>query len=351
MRSNCVSLYDWCIENDRNDILDRWSFSLNNITPNEVSRASHQKVWWHCSKHNLDYENEVQRITLMNYHCPKCAQEKRNEAITQNSLQKNGSIADIDWLMKWWDYDKNTVDPHNIPRYSREEIWVKCPCCGNSSIRKAINVRKADVCTVCRGNKYYFLGKDGTYAVYCHTTPDGKKYIGMTNMPILTRFGNGRNYFSSIFREAIDRFGWNNIEHEVLEYGLTREQASESEIKYIKLFDTLNREHGYNVATGGIHGYIPNRAISDETKMKIANANRGRKATEEQRRRLSELHKGQIGHNLRPVIKLSKSGEILDEYESLTIAAKENGISHSDSIWKVCNGFRKTCGGFMWKYK
>lgn len=32
-----------------------------------------------------------------------------------------------DFLDKYWDYDKNTVDPWDISRASGKEIWLKCP--------------------------------------------------------------------------------------------------------------------------------------------------------------------------------------------------------------------------------
>lgn len=267
-------------------------------------------------------------------------------------MRRNSSVADIAWMMEKWDFEKNTVDPHTIPHATKEiEVWWKCPVCGNGSKMKPINVKKTNGCGVCRGNKYYFLGKDGTYSVYCHTTPDGKKYIGMTKMPINTRFGNGANYNTPLFSKAIEKFGWENIKHEILEYGLTREQASESEIKYINLYNTLDPEHGYNIATGGVHGSILNKRIIEETRRKISQAHIGKTASIETKRKLSESHKGLDNHQSKAVIKLSLDGEVLDEYESMKVAAEKNGLSSHVSIWKVCNGMSKTAGGFKWRYK
>ena len=33
---NGKSLYDWCVENNRQDILDRWDYELNNCNPKDV---------------------------------------------------------------------------------------------------------------------------------------------------------------------------------------------------------------------------------------------------------------------------------------------------------------------------
>ncbi len=264
----------------------------------------------------------------------------------------NKTIVDFPELLARWDYSKNTLLPSQVTRYSKVDIWWKCPVCKNSSIHKPNNLHLDIVgCQICKGNPYYFLGKDGTYAIYCHTTPDGKKYIGMTSMPIKTRFGNGRHYYSQSFTDAIKKFGWNNIVHEILEYGLNEEDAAKSEIKYINMYDTLNPNKGYNVATGGKHGYIPNRKLTKETRMKISTSHKGLRASDEAKKKMSLSHKGLDNHQQRSVLQFSLDGELLNEYSSLKQAAESNGICDNNSIWRVCNGQRKTAGGFIWKYK
>lgn len=50
-----------------------------------------------------------------------------------------------------------------------------------------------------------------------------------------------------------------------------------------------------------------------------------------------------------PVIQIDKSnGEIIAEFDTITQAHNETGISHISS---VCRGVRKTAGGYKWKYK
>jgi hypothetical protein len=50
------------------------------------------------------------------------------------------------------------------------------------------------------------------------------------------------------------------------------------------------------------------------------------------------------------VIKLSKSWLFIQEYESVSVAAKENGILQS-SLSNVLTGRSKTAGGYIWQYK
>jgi hypothetical protein len=51
----------------------------------------------------------------------------------------------------------------------------------------------------------------------------------------------------------------------------------------------------------------------------------------------------------KPVLQLDKSGNVVKQFPSTQEAARQTGIP-SGSICKVCNGNRKTAGGFIWKY-
>ena len=69
-----------------------------------------------------------------------------------------------------------------------------------------------------------------TYSVYMHTTSDGRVYIGMTGQRPEDRWSRGEGYKDHPrFYQAIKEEGWDNIEHEVLEVGLSRAEAAELE--------------------------------------------------------------------------------------------------------------------------
>ncbi len=98
------------------------------------------------------------------------------------------------------------------------------------------------------------------WCVYMHTVPKelsgydwNKHYIGITGMTVQKRWGkNGHGYKnSSYFYRAIQKYGWDNIEHEILEDGLTLEEASNKEKYYIKKYKTDFNKYGYNIRTGG----------------------------------------------------------------------------------------------------
>lgn len=85
------------------------------------------------------------------------------------------------------------------------------------------------------------------YIIYKHTNKlNGKSYIGLTSQQPETRWGkNGYGYYGQNFYTAILEFGWDNFEHEILETGLTKEEAFRKEKNYIHAYNT-NSPYGYN---------------------------------------------------------------------------------------------------------
>lgn len=64
----------------------------------------------------------------------------------------------------------------------------------------------------------------------------------------------GREYKSAKrFYKAIQKYGWENFNHEILESELSESDAREREKYYMKLFDCTNPDKGYN-GDKGCHG-------------------------------------------------------------------------------------------------
>ena len=105
------------------------------------------------------------------------------------------------------------------------------------------------------------------YTVYKHTFPNGKIYIGITRRKPSIRWKNGKGYHSNIYMQnAINKYGWNNVKHEILNIGLTLKEACDLEKKYIKDYKSYIREFGYNIDLGGTQEKI----LSDETIKKLS---------------------------------------------------------------------------------
>jgi len=108
------------------------------------------------------------------------------------------------------------------------------------------------------------------FVVYCHTSPSGKKYIGVTNN-YKRRCNSHRHKSSSctLFSRAIHKYGWNNFSHNILATGLTIQSANHFEQFYIKEFNTIAPD-GYNLLSGG-----NNFTHSEESKQKMSESSKG----------------------------------------------------------------------------
>ena len=229
---------------------------------------------------------------------------------------------------------------------------------------------------------------DKKYIIYKHTVPNDKVYIGQTCQKPNKRFGrNGYGYRgSTLFYNAIQKYGWDNIRHEILFEDLTKEEANKIEIELISKYRSNEKEFGYNLQSGG-NTYC----ISEETKKKISEAKTGKKDSDETRKRKSEGHKGkftekqkeqldiarskrdtkQLGRKMGLANKgrkhteeskrhMRESRNIVNKrkvlcvesntiYNSITDASVDTGV-YRQNISKVCNGKLKTAGKLHWEY-
>lgn len=243
------------------------------------------------------------------------------------------------------------------------------------------------------------------FTVYCHINKiNGKRYVGITGRDVRKRWLNGKGYQGSIhFNNAINKYGWDNFEHQIIAENLTKTEAEEMEIKLIKELKTQDARYGYNVADGGnlsskeinqrISDTLRGHTVSESTKEKISKKligrkipqdivqkavekRRGRHLTEEQKRKISESEKGKIvsdetkeklrikakgnknmlgkKHTFESRQKMSESArkrmvENLDNgnvYNSIKEAASVEDVTWS-TIYRHCSGKSKTQ---KWKY-
>lgn len=153
--------------------------------------------------------------------------------------------------------------------------------------------------------------EERNYIVYKHTTPSGKMYIGITGQSPQRRWGkDGCRYLHQTqfgythFGKAIVKYGWDNIQHDILFEHLTKNEAIEKEKELISKYKTNNSDYGYNLTSGGEcttfneevskklslarKGHI----VSEETREKLRIANTGHKHSPETLLKLSLTHKG-----------------------------------------------------------
>lgn len=223
------------------------------------------------------------------------------------------------------------------------------------------------------------------FCVYKHTTPNGKVYIGITSQEVEKRWLNGKGYKkNSYFENAINKYGWKNIKHEVLLEGLTQEEAEQKEIELIKEYKATDRKYGYNICKGGRLQRLGLKHTK-ETRKKISENQKGRTMSLENRKKQSERLKGKaplwclpyahtkeveakrratnkklgklkgrfVGRKspkARSVCMYDLDGNYIKTFYAFAEAQEEMKIDYS-SIVKVCQGQRKTAGGYTWKYE
>ena len=226
------------------------------------------------------------------------------------------------------------------------------------------------------------------YKVYCHTAPNGKRYVGISNNPE-KRWNNGEGYIKNyLFYRAIKKYGWDAFKHEILYDNLTLKQAGELEKKIINEWNLLNPQYGYNLREGG-NGKFSEYSRYLMSKSRKNNKNSvGQYHSPENRKKISDslkeyykahpvkkidmsdneeyqriiARKKELAHknrsastkgannpSARPVRQLDKNGELIENFAYATLAAKKYNLDLS-SIIKCCRGKQKTCGGYRWEY-
>ena len=137
------------------------------------------------------------------------------------------------------------------------------------------------------------------YTVYMHKTPNNKVYIGVTCHSVLHRWhSDGSGYKTqTLFWRAIQKYGWNNIEHIIIAENLTKEDAYKMETVLIAQYKSNNSEFGYNTSLGGEHSHCGCTA-SDELRKKLSDAHKGKSLTEGQLNNLKRIHARNRGKSL-----------------------------------------------------
>lgn len=187
------------------------------------------------------------------------------------------------------------------------------------------------------------------YTVYRHVCPNGKVYIGITNQkPLNYRFRDGKGYTNNEhFTRAILKYGWDNIKHEVLFDGLTKEDACAKEIELIKEHNSTDQRYGYNIQLGGnlsttgVHWKLSEETIQ---RQKESAYWKGRTIPDDIRRKMSEAKKGRPARNKKKIICV----ELEREFSSVTEAAKCFGVAISTISNCLCGTVPKACG-YTWR--
>lgn len=117
---NGKSFKQWCINNNRQDILDRWDYKLNDCKPEDITYGDNKNYYFKCPRglHKSELKNIVaftkRQKDSMN--CNQC------NSFAQWGIDNLGK----DFLEKYWDYKNNIVNPWNIASQYNKKVFIIC---------------------------------------------------------------------------------------------------------------------------------------------------------------------------------------------------------------------------------
>lgn len=216
------------------------------------------------------------------------------------------------------------------------------------------------------------MKKSGVYCI--ENLINHKKYIGQS-VDMEQRWRqhkcelNRGHHDNDYLQKSWNKYGADNFNFYIIELCDVVE-LDELEVYYIDLYDTLNRDKGYNLTSGG----SANKHYSEEVCKKISKALMGHEVSLETRIKVSKNHANVSGKN-HPMYgrkhsegakeKMRQAGigrpsarknlnpvlckELNKVFDNATEAGKALNLD-SSGILKCCRGERKTCGGYTWSF-
>lgn len=160
---------------------------------------------------------------------------------------------------------------------------------------------------------------ENNYCVYKHTSPSGKVYIGQTKN-IKDRWKASAYKHCTFFYNAINKYGWENITHEILKDNLTLDEANHWEWYYIEYYSSTDKNYGYNIHSGG-----ENKDFKQKT--------------------------DKFKARYKEVYQYTLEGIFVKKWDNITAAAKFIGHSRTGHIISCCKKQRQTAGGYQWSYE
>ena len=177
---------------------------------------------------------------------------------------------------------------------------------------------------------------------------NGKRYIGITKNDLSVRKSEhiSRAKASSKLAVHCALRKYKNVEWNIVVNNLSYEEAKNKEKELIKSLDTF-APNGYNLTKGGdgSHGF----KISEEQRRRLSDSHKGKKWTNEHRIAFIKTATGCKHKDGKSVLRINPKDGSIKRYNRLSDTTKDGFLYRL--ITKVCSGERKTHGGYEWRYK
>lgn len=126
------------------ELVKEWNYEKNYpLTPENITRGCHKKVWWKCAKGH-EWESVIHSRAL-GRGCPYCT--GRRPAIGETDLATTDPALSLEW-----NYEKNyPLTPQSVTRRSNKKVWWKCAK-GHEWEAKVEDRSYGSKCPYCSGN-------------------------------------------------------------------------------------------------------------------------------------------------------------------------------------------------------
>ena len=182
-----------------------------------------------------------------------------------------------------------------------------------------------------------------SWTVYEHISPSDKVYVGITCQEPKKRWKGGSGYnrrdgHQRKFGNAVQKYGWENIKHNIVAKGLRKEMANFLEQCLIKLYKTMG--NSYNITDGGDGG--AGTTHTAETRKYLSMIRKGRKEDKKETVRRIGLRIDNYPY----IVVAVKPGEI-HLFKTAKEAAEKLGVNNRNNISAAIAGKQCLVKGYV----
>ena len=212
----------------------------------------------------------------------------------------------------------------------------------------------------------------GVCAVYCiYNKINNKRYIGVT-VNVYKRIVSQRSAIVNKQHKRCNRFlmeEWFKYGEDVFDYSIlevlnntNRNFLNQRELFWMRLLDTINPSKGYNLRQDTLDGLVVHKLtkqlMAHKTKLRYANDDERIKTGRKSKQFWDE--NPLVKENMRRKLELKKSkyvfykidklkGNVIEVYENISEVIKSNPSYKKHQIYSVCNGYKPSIYGFIWR--
>ena len=127
-------------------LVPEWDTEKNgDLSPVGFATHSRKKIWWICPKGH-SYDMRVINRSAGEQNCPYCSGKRVLKGYNDVATTRPE-------ILKFWDYEKNSMTPYEITDQSAKKVWFSCPIPGHSWQGTLVKLGRGKTieCKVCSG--------------------------------------------------------------------------------------------------------------------------------------------------------------------------------------------------------